>query len=221
MGNVWNGDGRMKVLIYTPENEVEGEVGIICSMLDAGADFLYIRKPHLDDFSLVDYVERFDPKYYPKIITTSLIITKEFNLGGYHFTRDIVRKNEKYNDKVSEWLHSNNKISSMSAHSIDEIKKYDASFSHMIVSPIFKSISKENHQHDWNYYELQSLLYDSSFKTTFFAVGGVDENNILEINSMQFDGIGLLGALWKEPENALNKFSKILDKIQDNNKTND
>jgi len=207
----------MKTILYTPEQEVENEIGIITQLLDAGADYLYIRKPELDDFSLVDYVEQIPERYWKNCISTSLIITKEFNLGGYHFTRDIVQRNALYNDKVLDWLHENDKMSSVSAHSTEELKDYAGKFRHVMVSPLFKSISKENHQYDWDYENLQLLLKDyhaSLAMTAYFAVGGIDLSKIGMVKNLNFDGIGLLGALWKEPDNAMNDFNKILHFIQ-------
>ena len=133
----------MKTILYTSPAETPHEIEIIIQSLDAGIDYLYIRKPELDDFSLVDFVEKIPEAYWSKCISTSLIITKEFNLGGYHFTSAILQKNELYNDKVLSWLHENNKISSVSAHNIDELKRHVGKFKHVIVSPLFKSISKE------------------------------------------------------------------------------
>jgi thiamine-phosphate pyrophosphorylase len=111
--------------------------------------------------------------------------------------------------KILKWLSETNKISSVTAHSIDELKKYADRFKHVIVSPIFPSISKENHSYDWNYEELRIMISDlrinsqiSNLKSQIFAVGGVDETKISTVKNLNFDGIGLLGALWKEPENA-------------------
>lgn len=204
----------MQIIAYTPEQEVENEIGIITQLLDAGADYLYIRKPELDDYSLVDYVEKIPEQYWKKCISTSLIITKEFNLGAYHFTKDIVQKNELYNDKVLDWLHANDKISSVSAHDIEELKKYTGKFKHIIVSPLFPSISKVNHSYDWNIEELRLTTHDSRLTTRLFAVGGIDETKINEVKNLNFDGVGLLGALWKEPENAIKNFNKILYFVQ-------
>ncbi|MBP8192250.1 MAG: thiamine phosphate synthase [Chitinophagales bacterium] len=204
----------MQTIIYTPANNVENEIEIISQLLDAGADYLYIRKPELDDYSLVDYVEKIPEQYWKKCIATSMIITKEFNLGGYHFTRDIVQKNELYNDKVLNWLHANDKMSSVSAHSMEEIKKYAGKFKHVIVSPLFKSISKENHSYDWNYNDLRLTINDVRLKSQIFAVGGIDLSKIETVKNLNFDGVGLLGALWKDPGNATTNFNKILHVVQ-------
>lgn len=199
----------MSIIIYTPEENIPDEISLIAQLLDDGADFLYVRKPILDDFSLVDYIESIPEKYYSKIITTSLIITKEFDLAGYHFTRDILRKNTRYNEKVRAWLHEKNKICSVSAHDIDEIKSYSALYNHVIVSPVFPSISKENHAYNWNKNELIHTLVECNSNATLFAVGGIDEHTIAEAKRMGFLNFGLLGAIWKNTELAVDSFKKV------------
>ena len=213
----------MKTIIYTPANNIENEIEIISQLLDNGADYLYIYKPELDDYSVVDFVETIPEKYWKQCISTSLIITKEFDLGGYHFTRDIVQKNELYNAKVLDWLKEKNKISSVTAHSIKELEKYAGTFNHVVVSPIFPSISKENYSYDWNLEELRIMNYElkiksqiSNLKSQIFAVGGVDIDKINVVKNLNFDGIGLLGAIWNEPQNAVKKYNEIISEINNN-----
>ncbi len=199
----------MSFIIYTPEENIPDEISLIAQLLDEGADFLYVRKPTLDDFSLVDYIESIPEKYYTKIITTSLIITKEFDLAGYHFTRDILQKNKLYNEKVITWLHDNNKITSVSAHTLEEIKTHCMNYNHVIVSPVFPSISKENHVVKWDKVALQNELIKYQNQTTIYAVGGIDETTIIEAKKMGFRHFGLSGALWKNPVTAVESFRKI------------
>ncbi|HPA35463.1 MAG TPA: thiamine phosphate synthase [Chitinophagales bacterium] len=199
----------MKICVYTPEQELENEISLLSAMMEEGADYLYIRKPEMDDFSLVDYMEKFDPKYYSKIITSSLIITKEFDLAGYHFTRDIIQRNTLYNDKVLDWLHQHHKISSVTAHDTRDILQYGGRFKHILVAPLFRSISKINHEKNWDMQSLADLIGNSASFSSFIAQGGIDTSRISNVQSMGFNGIALLGALWQSPEDALKKMEEI------------
>jgi thiamine-phosphate pyrophosphorylase len=205
----------MQTILYTPAQNLENEVDVIIQLLDNGIDHLYIYKPELDDFSLVDFVESIPEKYWKKCVSTSLIITKEFDLGGYHFTRDIVQKNELYNEKILAWLKEKNKISSVTAHSIEELKKYEVNFNHVIVSPLFPSISKENYSYNWNIEELKITINSrpTSSNSRLFAVGGIDENKIGAVKNLNFDGVGLLGTIWNN-DNPFEQFKKIIQKIK-------
>ena len=218
----------MQAIIYTPEHLIENETDILSDLLDAGADYLYIRKPELDDFSLVDFVESIPERYWEKCISTSLIITKEFSLGGYHFTREMIKNNAAYNNKALDWLRENGKRSSVSAHDLNEVKVFSGGFDHILVCPVFESISKEGHSYNWDLQALENILYtlhspspeDMSVqrKSHFFAIGGVDVGKISEIKRLHFYGFGLLGALWKEPEKAVEKFKEMLRQDQHDKK---
>ncbi|HMU97411.1 MAG TPA: hypothetical protein PLC61_03665 [Chitinophagales bacterium] len=100
----------MKTVLFTAPIETENEVMLLIELLELGLDYLYIYKPALDDFSLVDFVEKIPEKYWKQCISNSLIITKEFDFAGYYFTPDILQKNELYNQKIFDWLKQKNKI---------------------------------------------------------------------------------------------------------------
>lgn len=202
----------MKYIIYTPAENIPEEMEYIAQLLDYGADFLYIRKPELDDYALVDYMETIPEKYYPKIITTSLIITKEFDLAGYHFTRDVLQKNKLYQEKVVAWLSEKNKISSVSAHNLQEITTYAQTFNHVLVSPVLPSISKHNHAMDWDMERLKKTVEENNIRASLFAVGGVCPEKMDILQSLGFHNFGLLGTLWKNPQNALHTFKQIVDR---------
>lgn len=206
----------MDIIIYTAPDNFEGEIDILQTLLSYPNTYLYIRKPDLDDFSLVDFVEQIPEKYWKQCIATSLIITKEFDLGGYHFTRDIINRNSNYNEKVLSWLHQNNKISSVSAHSIDQLQQYKNQFKHVILSPFFPSISKSNHQNNWNMFDIQDEL-TTARTAKIFAVGGIQSSNLIELNKYNIDGIGLLGTLWQDSQQALHHFQKIFSTFSSSN----
>ena len=197
----------MLLMIYTPEGDVANEVEHITYMLDHGADYLFIRKPNMDDFALVDYLEKFDGKYYNKMISTSLILCKEFDMAGYHFTRDIWQKNINYNAKIIEWLHGNHKISSKSAHSIHEINTLNKIFKLLIISPIYKSLTKKNYFYPWNYQTLGKAIENA--ESQCIAVGGITASNIGETPKLHFAGAGLLGSIWKDQDEPIKAFELI------------
>lgn len=206
----------MKTILYTSPDETDNEIELISELFDLGLDYLYIIKPNLDDFSLVDFVEKIPEKYWSKCISNSLIITKEFDLAGYHFTQDIIQKNDKYNQKILDWLHQSNKISSVSAHSIDELKLYQNKYKHIFILPILKSISKADYSYNWNFDELLSILSHADKNlSSYIASGGIDASSVHKINNLPIEGIGLLGAIWSKTNSieAKNEFCNILIEI--------
>lgn len=201
----------MQTALYTSPTTIPNEVETIIQLFENGLDYLYIRKPELDEFLMVDFVEKIPEKYWTKTISTSLIITKEFNLAGYHFTRDNIQKNSLYNEKILKWLHDNNKISSISAHHIEEINTYLDKFRHVIVSPIFPSISKKNYEYKWNYTQLKKTISNKK-KSILIATGGVEKGKINTIKKLGFDAVGLLGTIWNS-NSPIQNFISIRQEI--------
>lgn len=198
----------MKAIVYTPKHNTANEVEDIIYFLDHGADYLYLYKPDLDDFSLVDYVEQFPEKYFSKMISTSLILCKEFDMAGYHFTVESWENNSNYNNKILDWISSKNKISSKTAHTIEEVVEFGRIFNHLIVSPIFYSISKQNYSYPWDFEKLQNEL--KNLHSISYAVGGIDKSKINIIKDLGFDGYGLLGSIWNVEGSRKDIFDEII-----------
>lgn len=123
----------MKTILFTSVDEVENEIQLVTELLELGLGYLYIFKPELDDFSLVDFVEKIPEQYWKQCISNSLIITKEFDLAGYYFTPDILQKNELYNQKIFDWLKQNNKISATTISQPNKLSNSN-SFEHIFIS---------------------------------------------------------------------------------------
>ena len=123
----------MKTVLFTAPIETENEVMLLIELLELGLDYLYIYKRALDDFSLVDFVEKIPEKYWKQCISNSLIITKEFDFAGYYFTPDILQKNELYNQKIFDWLKQNNKISATTISQPNKLSNSN-SFEHIFIS---------------------------------------------------------------------------------------
>jgi len=182
----------MKITLHTSPVETENELCLISELFEAGLDYLYIQKPDLDDFSLVDFTEQIPEKYWEKCIASSLIITKEFDLAGYHFTQDIISKNNLYNQKILDWLHQNNKISSVTANSVKDLQEYIKSFKQILLLP---SISVQ-----------KNLNYSGSF-----ILSAKDNKiNFKTVLKQNYNGIDISDILWQH-DNSQDAISQFIE----------
>lgn len=202
----------MKKIIYTPEDAVPGEVEKIVAMLDSGADYLYLRKPEKGIEYWMAYIEQFPFGYESRMITTSYRLLHDLNLGGFHFQREVL-KNLSVSDlnENLKMLHSSNKVSSVTAHNMESLKKYDGWVDIILIAPLFDSISKKENHSQW---ELESLNdYIKTRKDSgslLIGLGGIDDKKISEVQKAGMDGYALLGYLWNESETAIEKFEKLV-----------
>lgn len=66
------------------------------------------------------------------------------------------------------------------------------------MSPVFKSISKENYDRNINW--STEIKKRSNFKTKLIGLGGIQAENIHQAMEMDFDDVALLGTIWNSEQ---------------------
>lgn len=201
----------MKSIVYTPEVNISNEIERIVELFEVGVDYLYLRKPSVDIAYWYAYIEQLPYGYENKIVTTDFRLLHELKLGGFHFQQEMIRGLSESDLKENlTMLHMNSKISSATAHNFEELKKYDGLFKHVLISPLFDSISKSGYTSAWNVEELRDYIKGRKKNgTLLFAQGGIDDTKIDFVQILGLDGITLLGYLWSQPEKALEQYKKL------------
>ncbi|WP_431243985.1 thiamine phosphate synthase [Flavobacterium sp. P21] len=83
---------------------------------------------------------------------------------------------------------------STSTHSIADFNSLKNDFDYAFLSPVFKSISKDNYEPKIDFFE--EIKLRTNHETKVVALGGIDSNNIQTTLKNGFDDIALLGAIW-------------------------
>ena len=118
----------MKKIIYTPEQDQISEIEKIVSMFEMGADYLYLRKPEKDISYWYAYIEQFPYGWESKMITSEFKLLHDLKLGGFHFKRETLNNiSEKDLIENLKMLKDSSIKSSVTAHDLSELNKYDRS----------------------------------------------------------------------------------------------
>jgi thiamine-phosphate pyrophosphorylase len=162
------------------------------------------------------YIKAIPVKYHKRIVIHSNHkLAIHYHLKGIHLT-------EKYRKSPLKFLYSyfyiyktiQSKMTiSTSYHDVMKIIKANYKYSYVFLSPVFKSISKEEYKPVMTLPKLQDRLRET--KSKVFALGGVDECNLNICQNVGFVGVGLLGAIWKNDE-PVEKFYRIHDQCTHN-----
>lgn len=182
----------------------KGEVEIIIRLLQTFDFTLHLRKPNASAYEYEAILNSI-PEYLHSsiVIHNAFELTKKYNLKGIHFS-------EKYRKSMSRL--QTDLIKSTSCHTINELCEIDGKYPYSFISPIFKSDSKPFYYPGLDIQELNRFL-NNPRKIKVIALGGINEYNIYELKEMQFDGIAVLGGVWKDkPDDislVLNNFKKI------------
>jgi thiamine-phosphate pyrophosphorylase len=194
----------MKTIIYTAPEPVKNETEMISEMLSAGADYLYLRRKDADSYYWMAFLEQIPAAHYPKIFTSDFRVLHEMELGGFHFKEDVLKGIEEKDKRENlSMLKSKGILSSRTIRNLSEALLNDGLFDLLLAAPIFESISKPGHFSNWDFEAIKVFLSDNKRRSTLVALGGVEPEKIDLLHLMGVDGVAILGALWRQPERAL------------------
>jgi thiamine-phosphate pyrophosphorylase len=137
----------------------------------------------------------------------------DLKLGGFHFKRETLNNiSEKDLIENLKMLKGSSIKSSVTAHDLSELNKYDGQFDIVLISPLFDSISKKEYHGNWDFEKLKIFIENrKSLSTLLIGQGGIDDKNVSEVQSLGLDGYTLLGYLWNSSENVIENFKKLSD----------
>jgi thiamine-phosphate pyrophosphorylase len=200
----------MKCILYTPPSPIDREIELITQMMDAGADYLYLRRDTADDAYWMAYVEQIPMGHAEKIICQQFRVLHEMELGGFHFNGDMLRgmTPADLGENLS-MLRLSGRKSSATVRSLADLQALDGKFDILLVAPLFPSISKPGHEQAWDFEALKAYLQERKSATEVFALGGINAEKVDMAHLLGFDGIAILGAVWQQGSDPLRNFKAI------------
>ncbi len=136
-------------------------------------------------------------------------LLREYELKGFNF-------NKRYAVNLSLVGNYPESVFSISTHRYSDLEKIDSTIQYAFLSPIYDSHSKKTHK---SKFQDRKLLTEKvhSYKTklNIIALGGVDYTNVEESYSYGFDGVALIGYLWrpvlknKDIDKTVSRFLKL------------
>ena len=178
----------MKLILITPPTYFVEEDKIITALFEEGLDTLHLRKP-----GTAPMFRRTSANPYPRTISQThrgsrtFLSERGIQTEGIHLNGRNPNLPEGYKGHVS-----------CSCHSLDEVKERKSSCDYVFLSPVFNSISKLNYNSAYTAEELRTAAKAGIIDKKVIALGGIDEENLLEVKDFGFGGAAILGALWNK-----------------------
>ncbi|MEN2413971.1 thiamine phosphate synthase [Flavobacterium mesophilum] len=183
------------MILITNPFFVEDEIQILHSLLEEGLSLLHIRKPDFSELEITQFIRQIKLEFRTNLVLHNHYqIAEDFGICSFHFS-----EKERINNNRS---FENCKSKSTSTHSIEDFNSLE-NFDYAFLSPVFKSISKENYLPERDLFK--EIKSRKNHKTKMVALGGIDSQNIQEVLEKGFDDVALLGSIWKN-ENPLKQF---------------
>lgn len=205
----------MKVIILSNSEKFKSEIDIVIRMFNSGLEVFHLRKPKFSYNRMREYIEAIPIKYHDRIMIHShWKLATKYNLKGVHLTKRLRR------DKLKTWwwlrmlkLKRPNICISTSFHSLLSMIEDDRDYTYVFLSPIFDSISKKGYGAAFSHDNLRATILKS--KHNVIALGGVQSDRIQMARELGFDGVALLGSIWKKDVDPVRMFEEVRDIVEE------
>lgn len=182
----------MKLFVVTRPDFFEAEAELLTSMLNAGLQYVHIRKESNEIRKLHALLSDIPERYHSKIVYHGLATDLgPFKIGGIHLkeTKRRINTNE-FLIKYRQELNSQGMSLSSSFHDIDEMTRSIEQLDYAFIGPLFDSLSKSA------YRENSQLHKAIPHCNKLIAIGGIEISKIAEVIKWNYSGIAVLGAIW-------------------------
>jgi thiamine monophosphate synthase len=186
--------------VITWPGDVPGEAGYLEGMLEAGLEKLHLRKPG----GTVEWLlERLAPRWAPKLVVHGSVgLASRYGVPQVH---GAVERAGDGNGGRSGGGDAGRPAVSTSVHSWEELKRLPAGLAYAFISPVFDSISKPGYKAAADLLTMPS----GPLPCRPVGMGGVSADTIGLMMSRGWTGAALLGWIWEEPREAVNRFVQI------------
>ena len=191
------------IIVIANPTVIENEAAIINQLFDAGLAIFHLRKPYYSLKETEKLLLKIDKQYHSRIaLHQQHQLSNSFAIKRLHYT-EADRQN-----KMNVIKQKNDFIQSTAIHQLKNYENITDAFDYCFLSPVLDSISKP---------DLKSII-TSGFKlppikkTKIIALGGIDIHHISTVKEYGFNGIAVLGSIWKESKNAVVHFKQLQKK---------
>jgi len=193
----------MELIVISSERAIEGEAGIINDLFRSGMCRFHLRKPGSSIEQVSKLIDHIDPAFYQRIALHQYHeLAATYNIARLHFTeqsrtRTFAKTLESQKEKgirLSTSTHDARLIPSLSV------------FEYTFLSPVFDSLSKPGYT---GTIKPGFRLENEDRSPRVIALGGVETDRLEIIKKMGFDGAAVLGAVWNQPQMALQTFHRL------------
>lgn len=192
------------IIVISDSTFLTDEAVTVTALLRAGLDVFHIRKYDCADAELQVFIQDIPADLKNRLVLHHHhALGKELGLTRFHFSEQdrLAWQEKNWNGVEEQYTYST------SVHSLVEFNSLPDHFEYAFVSPVFDSISKQDYK---------AKKFDLSERTNevakLIALGGINRSNAQQAMTWGFDGVALLGAIWRSFE-PMNEFKCCMEAI--------
>ena len=179
-----------KLVVITHPGFLPDESYLLKAVLDAGADYLHLRKPQATRNETEQLLQLIPAEYHSRIVLHDWHdLAEQYAVGGIH-----LNSRNKHLPLLSDARMSR------SCHSLEEVTRHKSASSYLFLSPICDSISKAGYHAAFTHDMLLQAARQGVIDDKVIALGGIAPDNIEQVMQYGFGGVAVMGCLWQTPQ---------------------
>lgn len=185
---------NMRLIVITPPGDIPDEVPRLVSLVEAGADYIHLRKPGITTTALCHLLDALPQKVIQRcVVHQHHELIKQYPLAGVHITG----ADKPHADRIHALMP---RYISTGCHSLDEIDALRHTYHNIMLSPVFDSVSKTDYHAAFSHNELKSYLATSPLRNKITALGGITPATLPLAQAMGFTGAAVLGYIGQQKD---------------------
>lgn len=189
---------------------VVNEIKTIHSLFEEGLPLLHIRKPDFSELEMAQFIHQIKLEFREQLVLHNHHrLAEDFGINRFHFSEKERKNDSIFPARFPKPCRYKCESISTSTHSIEDFNSLENDFDYAFLSPVYKSISKENYQPKIDLFE--AIKSRTNYSPKVIALSGIDSENIQKTLENGFDDVALLGTIWNN-ENPIKQF-KLCQKI--------
>ncbi|PSK87992.1 thiamine phosphate synthase [Taibaiella chishuiensis] len=192
-----------QLIVITHPEPVPQEAGRINALFDAGLELLHIRKPGYNETQCRQLLQDIIPAYRNRLVLHQQHeLAAAYGIRRLHFPETMRYLTGKV---IIEQWHAKGYTLSTSIHTLADYPSLPGQFNYALLGPFAASISKPGYGVDM---QQDTTAGIPKTDTALIAVGGLHAGNITAPLAAGFDGVALLGSIWKD-EHTTDNFKQL------------
>jgi thiamine-phosphate pyrophosphorylase len=176
----------MKLIVVTSPHFFVEEDKIITSLFEEGLDLLHINKPNAELIYLERLLSLIPAEFHKQIIIHDYFeLKEEYGLKGIHLNSRNPREPDDYKGHVS-----------CTCQSIEEVKVEKKLCDYVFMYPLYKNFQKGESTTIFTPEETRIASTKHIIDDKVIAAGGINADNLLQINDYGFGGAALMADIW-------------------------
>ena len=200
-----NKKGFEMLIVISDSTFLPGEAKTVTEMFRLGLDLFHIRKYGAKADELRDFIGAIDSIFHERLVLHhNHDLGRTLGLKRFHFSEQ-----DRLDWEKSDWKDRKaDEIYSTSLHTMEEYNALSDFFRYAFLSPVFDSISKPH-------YHAEPFDFSQKHQkpVQLIALGGINAETMRVALKMGFDGVAVLGAIWKKDE-PLSELEQIIYQLE-------